>query len=628
MMRAMTDDDAPARAASEAPAPGVPASARANDRDVDGNQDLTRDANRDVIDQATGRAIDRALDRRDLFLGGATLVAGAALAACGTREEPRPAAAPPRPSPNAEAMAKLEAKAKEVTAATESLPGAELAELTFADLQARMAAGTDTARSLVAKYRQRIEALDQKGPMLRSVLELNPDADAIADQLDAERKAGKVRGPLHGIPILVKDNIDTGDKMTTTAGSLALEGSRAEKDAFVVARLREAGAIILGKTNLSEWANFRGKASLSGWSGRGGQCRNPYALDRSPSGSSSGSAVAVAASLCAAAIGSETDGSIVSPSSCNGLVGVKPTLGLVSRAGVIPLAASQDTLGPMARTVTDAAKLLGVIAGADPSDPATTTADKARPTAAEDYTKYLDPKALAGVRLGVPRKGFFGIAWAVDALMRGALADLKAAGAVLVDPAELVAPPELGDAETEVLLFELKEYLNKYLAGRKADAKVHSLAEAIAFNRANAARELALFGQESFEQADTKPGLTDDAYRKARARCLQITRTMLLDKVMAEHKLDAFVAATNGPAWLIDPVNGDSGSGVSCSTLPAVSGYPHVTVPAGQVRGLPVGLSFFGRPYTEGKLLGYAFAYEQVTSHRRPPRFLPTVELT
>ena len=415
--------------------------------------------------------------------------------------------------------------------------------------------------------------------------------------------------------------------MTTTAGSLALEGSRAEKDAFVVARLRAAGAILLGKANLSEWANFRGKASLSGWSGRGGQCRNPYALDRSPSGSSSGSGAATAASLCAAAIGSETDGSIVSPSSCNGLVGVKPTIGLVSRAGVIPLSASQDTLGPMTRTVTDAAQMLTVIAGPDPDDPVTTAPDKARPAAPEDYTKYLDPKALAGARLGVPLKGFFGISRSVDALMRGALGDLKDAGAVLLEPADLIAPPELDGAEVEVLLFELKAYLDKYLAGRKADAHVHSLAEAIAFNIQNRGAELALFGQEHFEDSNKKPGLTDKAYRDARAKCIQITRTLLIDKVMAEQKLDAFVAATNGPAWLIDPVNGDSGSGVSCSTLPAVSGYPHVTVPAGQIHGLPVGLSFFGKPYTEGKLLGYAFAYEQKTKHRVPPRFLPSVEM-
>ena len=575
----------------------------------------------DDDDQPSGAGTEP--HRRDVFLSSALLAVGVALPACGKREEPRPAPAKPAAKePVLPTPPDIAAKA----AAAESAPAVELIELTIADLQERMKMGSDTAKSLVAKYRQRIEALDRKGPMLRAVLELNPEADAIADQLDAERKAGKLRGPLHGIPILVKDNIDTDDKMTTTAGSLALEGSHADKDAFVVGKLREAGAVIIGKTNLSEWANFRGKASLSGWSGRGGQCRNPYALDRSPSGSSSGSAVAAAASLCAAAIGSETDGSIVSPSSCNGLAGIKPTIGLVSRAGVVPLSASQDTLGPMARTVTDAAHLLTIIAGPDPDDPVTTAPDKARPAAAEDYAKYLDPKALAGARLGVPQKGFFGIARGVDALMRGALGDLKDAGAVLVDQAELIVPPELDAAETEVLLFELKTYLDKYLAARKPDAHVHSLAEAIAFNIQNRGAELALFGQEHFEEADKKPGLTDKAYRDARARCIQITRALLIDKVMAEHKLDAFVAATNGPAWLIDPVNGDSGSGVSCSTLPAVSGYPHVTVPAGLIHGLPVGLSFFGKPYTEGKLIGYAFAFEQKTKHRVPPRFLPSVE--
>jgi amidase len=491
-----------------------------------------------------------------------------------------------------------------------------------------MAAGSETARSLVDKYRRRIEALDRRGPMLRAVLELNPEADAIAAQLDAERAAGKLRGPLHGLPILVKDNIDTGDQMTTTAGSLALEGSRAAKDAFVVSRLRAAGAIILGKTNLSEWANFRGMASSSGWSGRGGQCRNPYALDRTPSGSSSGSGVAAAASLCAAAIGSETDGSIVSPSSCNGLVGVKPTIGLVSRSGVVPLSPSQDTLGPMARSVADAAALLTVIAGPDPTDPVTTAPHKARPAAAEDYTRYLDAKALAGARLGVPRKGFFGVVRGVDQLMTAALAQLKQLGAVLIDPAELPAPPELGPAELEVLITELKVYLDRYLGARTADARVHSLAEAIAFNREHADRELSIFGQEFFEQASARTGLADKAYVAARSSCLRITRDQLLDKVMAQHKLDGFVAATNGPAWLIDPVNGDAGGGVSCSTLPAVSGYPHVTVPAGQIRGLPVGLSFFGRPFTEGKLLGYAFAYEQASKLRQPPRYLPSVELS
>ncbi|HEX2691159.1 MAG TPA: amidase [Kofleriaceae bacterium] len=591
------------------------------------------DAGPPVASRDDSPAQEPAINRRDLFRGGATLAAGVALSACGNREEPHPAPAPPaqptsgQATPPASPSHATGPAAAAATAARDVAPATELVELTFADLQARMAAGTETAKSLVDKYRRRIAALDQKGPMLRSVLEENPEAEAIAEKLDEERKAGKLRGTLHGIPILVKDNIDTGDRMTTTGGSLALEGSHAENDAFVVARLRAAGAIILGKTNLSEWANFRGMASSSGWSGRGGQCRNPYALDRTPSGSSSGSGVAAAASLCAAAIGSETDGSIVSPSSCNGLVGVKPTIGLVSRAGVIPLSPSQDTLGPMARTVADAAALLTVIAGPDPADPVTTAPHKARPAAPEDYAKYLDAKALAGARLGVPRKGFFGVSRRVDALMTDALAKLKELGAVLVDPADLVAPPELGAAELEVLLVELKVYLNQYLGARKADAHVHSLAEAIAFNQQHADRELAIFGQEFFEQAEAKTGLADKGYVAARARCLQIARDQLLDKVMNEHKLDAFVAATNGPAWLVDPVNGDAGGGVSSSTLPAVSGYPHVTVPGGQVRGLPVGVSFFGRPFSEGKLLGYAFAFEQATKHRKPPRYLPTAEL-
>jgi amidase len=569
---------------------------------------------------------ESAIDRRDLFRTGATLLVGAAIPACGKREEPRPAAPAKPPSPTAAAVAKKEADARAAAEAAEAVPAVEIIELTFADLEARMANGTDTAKSLVAKYRQRIEALDRKGPMLRAVLELNPDADAIAGQLDAERAAGKRHGALHGLPILVKDNIDTGDKMTTTAGSLALEGSHAAKDAFVVTKLREAGAIILGKTNLSEWANFRGKSSVSGWSGRGGQCRNPYALDRTPSGSSSGSGVATAASLCAAAIGSETDGSIVSPASCNGLIGVKPTIGLVSRAGVIPLSNSQDTLGPMARTVTDAAILLTVIAGPDPADPATMAPHKARPAAPLDYTKFLDKNALAGARLGVPRKGFFGLHRGVDATISSALADLKGAGAVLVDPAELVIPPELGDLETEVLLTELKIYLNQYLGARGEDAHVHSLAEAIAFNRGNGPFELVSFGQEMFEQADKRTALTAKPYVEARARCLKIARDQLLDKVMADLKLDAFVAATNGPPWMIDPVNGDAGGSFNTSTLPAVAGYAHVTVPAAQYRGLPVGLSLFAGPFSEGKLLGYAYAYEQVTKHRRPPQYLPTFD--
>ena len=559
---------------------------------------------------------DDAVGRRALLrLGagaGVALVASGALAAC---KDGGPGAKPPPTTPPA---------TPPTDAAVAIAPARDLEEATIAELQARMAGGTETARSLVDKYRARIAALDGAGPTLRAVLELNPDADAIADQLDAERRAGKVRGPLHGIPVLVKDNIDTGDRMTTTAGSLALEGTRAARDAPLVARLRAAGAIILGKTNLSEWANFRGLGSSSGWSGRGGQCRNPYALDRSPSGSSSGSAVAVAASLCAVAVGTETDGSITSPASCNGLVGLKPTVGLVSRTGVIPIAASQDTAGPMARTVSDAAALLTALAGADPDDPSTTVAHPRRPAADTDYARYLDPRALAGARLGVPRAGFFGVNRNVDAIMTAALAQLAALGAVLVDPADLVVPPELNPAELTVLAAELEVYLDAYLAGRGADVAVRSLADVIAFNQRHADRELELFGQELFAMATGQGGLADPAYVAARALCLRIARDQLLDKVLADHHLDAFVTATSAPAWLIDPINGDAVFGPSATTLPAIAGYPHVTVPAGAYRGLPVGLSFFGPAFSDGALLGYAYAFEQATRHRRPPGFLPT----
>ncbi|HET9626953.1 MAG TPA: amidase [Kofleriaceae bacterium] len=582
------------------------------------------------------------IGRRELFRTGATLLAGAAIAACGNRDEPKPAPAEPAGSgagpkhtpaagsgaakmTNAEAAAQTEAQAKAVASTEEGAVAVELLELTFADLEARQARGSDSAKSLVAKYVQRITAMNQAGPKLRAVIEVNPDADAIATALDGERAAGKKHGVLHGLPILVKDNVDTGDKMTTSAGSLALDGSKAAKDAFVVGKLREAGAIILGKANLSEWANFRGKLSSSGWSARGGQCRNPYALDRSPSGSSSGSAAAVAASLCAAAIGSETDGSIVSPSSCCGVVGIKPTIGLVSRAGVVPLSISQDTLGPIARTVTDAAIVLGVIAGADPDDPATTAPDKRRPTGPVDYTKFLDKEALKGARLGVPHKGFLGVHRGVDKSINLALADLRDAGAVLVD-VELPIPPELGDAEIEVFLTEMKVALDKYLAARGPDAHVHSLNNVIAFNRQPQTGELLSYGQEWFEQADGKTSLTDKAYLAARAKCLKIARDQLLDKVMADHKLDAFVAPTNGPAWVIDPVNGDNSGSIPTSTLPAVAGYPHITVPGPAYHGLPIGVSFFGAPYTEGKLISFAFAYEQRTKHRRPPQYLATVD--
>jgi amidase len=497
------------------------------------------------------------------------------------------------------------------------VPGGHLDELSIAELGKRMASGEETAASLVAKYRQRIEQLNAAGPNLRAVLELDPDAPRDAEKLDAERKAGTVRGPLHGIPILVKDNLDTAGRTMTTAGSLALAGAPAPKDSTVVAKLRAAGAVILGKTNLSEWANIRGNPSTSGWSARGGQCKNPYVLDRSPCGSSSGSGAAVATSMCAAAIGTETDGSIVCPAAFMSHVGLKPTVGLVSRAGIVPISASQDTAGPMTRTVADAALVLAAIAGPDPADPVTANAK------VEDYAKYLSTDALKGARLGVARKGYFGVNRNVDPLGEAALAALKKAGAVLVDPIDLAAPPELGAAELEVLLYELKAGMETYLATR-GDPKLRSLADLVAFNQAHAAEELGLFGQELFEQAAAKGPLTDKAYVDARALCVKLARTEGLDKVMAAHQLDAIVTITGGPAWLVDPVNGDAFVGPSATSLPAVAGTPHITVPAGYVRGLPIGISLWGRAFEDGKLLGYAYAFEQATKHRRQPSFLRT----
>lgn len=499
------------------------------------------------------------------------------------------------------------------------LPHPELAELSIAELSAKLARGELTSVALVQQYRARIAALDDK---LHAVLELNRDAEQIAEQLDRERASGKSRGPLHGIPILVKDNIDTGDSMLTTAGSLALASSGpAKRDAFVIGKLRAAGAVILGKTNLSEWANFRGTSSISGWSGRGGQCRNPYALDRSPSGSSSGSAVATASGLCAVAIGSETDGSITSPASCSALVGVKPTVGLVSRSGVIPISPSQDTLGPMARSVTDAAVVLTAIAGLDPEDPVTSSA---RP---EDYTKYLDPKALAGARIGVPRKGWFGLARYVDTIISGALDQLRALGAELVDDIELEIPPALGPAELTVFVAEIKTAMEAYLA-RRGDPTIRSLFDVMRFDLENRDRELRSFGHEWFEKAQASLGTQSPGYREARALCLEIARDKLLDGAMQKHNLDAIVVGTSSVPWVIDPIAGDTfPPGPNSTTLPAVAGYPHVTVPAGWYFGLPIGLSFIGKAFTEGKLLGYAFAYEQATHHRRPPQYFSTAPL-
>jgi amidase len=496
----------------------------------------------------------------------------------------------------------------------------ELEEATIAQLQAEMNAGTHTARSLTEAYLGRIEAID--GGM-RSVIEVNPDAVAIAVALDAERKAKGPRGPLHGIPVVVKDNIATADRMATTAGSLALVGAKAPRDSFVAERLRAAGAVILGKTNLSEWANFRSSKSSSGWSGRGGQCRNPYALDRSPCGSSSGTGAAVSANLAAVGVGTETDGSIVCPSAINSLVGIKPTVGLVSRSGIVPISHTQDTAGPMARTVAGAAALLGALAGVDPRDAATAVG---RGKAAADYTEFLDPNGLKGARIGVARAKFFGYSSETDALAEAALMAMKRLGAVIVDPADIPHAGEFDDAEFEVLLYEFKADLNAYLAEWAPGAPVRTLADIIAFNEQHRDREMPYFGQDTMEKAEKKGPLTEKAYLKALKTCRALSRAKGLDAVMTTHRLDAIVAPTGGPPWTIDLVNGDHFLGAS-STPAAVSGYPSVTVPAGYVFGLPVGMSFIGRAWSEGTLIRLAYAFEQGTKLRRPPRLLATADL-
>lgn len=506
-----------------------------------------------------------------------------------------------------------------VIAPAHAAPAAWIEERAIADLQADMTAGRTTSERLVTAYLARIEALDRRGPALRSVIALNPDARAQARALDAERRAGKVRGPLHGVPVLVKDNIETADPVPTTAGSLALTANLTGRDAPIVARLRAAGAVILGKTNLSEWANLRGANSISGWSALGGQTRNPYVLDRSACGSSSGSGAAIAANLAAAALGTETDGSIVCPASINALVGIKPTVGLLSRTHIIPISASQDTPGPMTRTVADAAALLTVMAGSDPADAATASADARR----TDYTRALDPDALRGRRLGVARF-LAGNNVATNAAFEQALAALRAGGAELVEITEAPDRGAMGAAEFTVLLAEMKHGMNAYLATTTpSQSPARTLADLIAFNKSEP-RELALFGQEYFEQAEATKGLADPAYIEARAKSLRIAGAEGIDRMVAQHRLDAIVAPTGSPAWPIDPVLGDHFVS-SASDFAAVAGYPHVTVPMGQVRGLPVGLSFFGPAWTEAKLIGFAYAFEQRTKARRPPAFLPTL---
>jgi amidase len=491
----------------------------------------------------------------------------------------------------------------------------DVEEVTIAELGARMASGELTAHALVETYLARIGSIDTEGPELRSVIEVNPDALAIADALDAERQSGRVRGPLHGIPVLVKDNIETGDAMQTTAGSLALEGAPAERDATIVERLREAGVVLLGKTNLSEWANFRSTRSSSGWSARGRQTRNPYALDRNPSGSSSGSGVAVSANLCAAAVGTETDGSIVSPSNASGIVGIKPTVGLLSRAGIVPISHTQDTPGPMARTVADAAALLDTMLGPDLRDSATAGAEPIDPLAA------LDPARLPGVRIGVARN-MAGFHDRVDALFEDAVATLRDLGAEIVDPTDVPHATELDDPEFEVLLYEFKAGLEVYLAGRPG-AAVRTLAELIEYNSAHAETELAIFGQELLEKSAEKGPLTEPAYLEALATCGRLARDEGLDTVFREHRLDAIVAPTGAPAWLTDHVNGDHYLGGNTSAA-AVAGYPTVTVPMGMISGLPVGISFIGPAWNDASLIGFAYVFERETGHRRAPQLLPS----
>ncbi len=497
----------------------------------------------------------------------------------------------------------------------------ELDELSIHELQDAMASGRYTSRRLVELYLERIDEIDRQGPSLRSIIEINPEAMQIASDLDDERRARGARGPLHGIPIVIKDNIDTADRMTTTAGSLALEGSIAQQDAFVVQRLHEAGAVILAKTNLSEWANFRSTRSSSGWSARGGQVKNPYVLDRNPCGSSSGSAVAVSANLAAAAVGTETNGSIVCPAGANGVVGIKPTVGLISRSGIIPISHTQDTAGPMARTVADAAILLTALTGHDPRDPATDGAEGR----AQDYAAALDAGALKGARIGISRLRHFGYSPEADTLIESAIDVMRTQGAVIVDPVDIPTVDRIRGCELEVLLYEFKDGLNRYLAGLGPEVRVRTLAGVIDFNRRERSRQMPFFGQELFEMAEQRGPLTSPTYLTHLENCRQWAGADGIDAVMTQHEIDALVAPTGSPAWPIDLLNGDHFLGAS-SGLAAVAGYPNITVPAGQVFGLPVGMSFFGRAWSDATLIRLAYSFEQATRHRRAPGFTQTLD--
>lgn len=490
-----------------------------------------------------------------------------------------------------------------------------LNELTIDELQEQMQTGKLTAVAIAQLYLQRIEAIDKSGPAINAVIELNPDATAIAEAMDAERKSGKVRSPLHGIPVLIKDNIDTADKMMTTAGAFVMKGNVAKKDAFIVKQLRDAGAVILGKTNLSEWANFRSTMSVSGWSSRGGQTKNPYVLDRNPSGSSSGAGAAVAANLCAFAIGTETNGSIVSPSSANNIVGIKPTVGLCSRSGIIPISHTQDTAGPMCRTVKDAAIVLGVLAGSDSNDTATNNNEA---KTGIDYTQFLDGQRLDGVRMGVEKAHYEGNVYVVN-LFRQSVDILKSLGAEITELNVLKAIDDASSAELEVLLYEFKHGVNKYL--QSANAPVKTITEVIEFNREHEQLTMPFFRQELLRKADEKGDLESGEYKKALAKTLSSGK--IIKELMREHKLDILCGVTSGPPCMIDFVNGDYDTGFFFSTPAAIAGFPHITVPMGFVHGLPIGISFFSTAYKEGPLFAAAYAYEQATKLRRPPGFKP-----
>jgi amidase len=522
------------------------------------------------------------------------------------------------------ALAAGRATASTNESATPEVKAFELEEITIPELQDGMKSGKYTARSLVEKYHARIEEVDtpkdKRGPAINAIIELNPDALSIAEALDQERKAKGPRGPLHGVPVLIKDNIDTADKMMTTAGSLALVGSKPTKDSFVAQKLRAAGAVILGKTNLSEWANIRSGHSISGWSGRGGLTKNPYALDRNACGSSSGTGAGISANLAAVGIGTETDGSIVCPSSSNGLAGIKPTVGLVSRSGIIPISHSQDGAGPMCRTLCDAAIFLGALTGVDPEDAATAASAGKSQT---DYVQYCDLNGLKGARIGVARK-YFGFSDAVDALMEQSLGVLKQQGATLVDPADIETLGKFDDSEFLVFLYELKADLNAYLERLGPGAPVRTLQDIIEFNDRNRQKEMPYFGQDIFLKSQAKGPLTEKAYSDAVAKNHQLARTEGIDALMDKHQLDAIVAPTGGPAWLTDLVTGDHFAGGS-SNAAAVAGYPNINVTAGFIFGLPVGISFFGRAWSEPTLIKLAYSFEQATKARQAPRFLPTI---